>query len=855
MPGMARVCIVSPVKHILFMKKIIAGLLLAGIYACSPSHKTNKQPVAAMPPVKKDSTKPVSSIKSYKDIVTAKTITQKGLFTVHQTDGKYYFELPDSLLGREIMVITRFIKTPAGAGNYGGEEITEQTIRWEKGPSNNLFLRAVTLISAADSTNTIYKAVTNANVDPIIAAFDIKAYSKDSTGTIIEVTDFFKGESPLLAMSPDNKRAYLLGMLATDRSYIKSIHSYPINTEIRTVKTWSAAPPTDRPTRLLAVYTGAITMEFNNSFILLPKTPMQKRLFDYRVGYFASEYNLYGDDQQQMQTKTFIHRWRLEPREEDMDKWKRGELVTPKKQIVYYIDPATPKKWRPYLMAGINDWQQAFEKAGFKNAILAREWPEGDTTMSLEDARFSVLRYFASPTENAYGPNIADPRSGEIIESHIGWYHNVMKLVHDWYMIQTAAIDPRARKMVFEDSLMGQLIRFVSSHEIGHTLGLRHNMGASSRTPVENLRNKAWVEAHGHTPSIMDYARFNYVAQPEDSISSKGIYPRIGEYDKWAIQWGYTLLPGVPDAEGETAVLNKWIIDSVGTNPLLWFSGEGKDYDPRSQAEDLGDDNMKASEYGIKNLKRIVPKLIEWTKEKNGDDYDNLTVMYKQVLTQFDRYCGHVLKNLAGVYQTAKSVDQPGDLYVPVPKAIQKQTIAFLGRNLFQTPQWLLNNDILNKINNPALGDIISQNQGTMLMLVMSGGRLTRLESIANRYNGQDVYRPDELLSDIEHEVWTELVTGKPVDYYRRKLQRAYINNLAGIIDPSTLGGGMEALIASMSADAVRNSDVKFIARHHLITLKQKIADGIKKQKDVMSREHLEYALYSIGKILDDKKK
>jgi ribosomal protein S18 acetylase RimI-like enzyme len=454
--------------------------------------------------------------------------------------------------------------------------------------------------------------------------------------------------------------------LSPERSYIENIHTYPINTEIKTVKTFTVNPAPAAPAAggrapagMLPAgeETGAVTVELNNSFLLLPKTPMRKRTFDRRVGFFTSEYTVYGDDQQRVEEDEFIHHWRLEPKDEDIEKYKRGELVEPKKPIIIYIDPATPKQWRPFLIAGINDWQAAFEKAGFKNAIMGKEWPENDPTMSLEDARFSVIRYFASDIENAYGPNVADPRSGEILETHIGWYHNVMKLVHDWYMIQTAAVDPRARRMKFDDALMGDLIRFVSSHEVGHTLGLRHNMGSSSKTPVEKLRDKAWVEANGHTASIMDYARFNYVAQPEDNITSKGLYPRIGDYDKWAILWGYKYDPELTEEE-DKKIMSKLATDSL-KNPRLWFGGEGFNFDPRAQTEDLGDNAMKASDYGIKNLKRILPNLPEWTREE-ADEYDNLEEMYENVIQQFARYMGHVTKNVGGVQETFKSVEQQG---------------------------------------------------------------------------------------------------------------------------------------------------------------------------------------------------
>jgi len=465
-----------------------------------------------------------SQPKPYKEIITDKAVTKKGLFIVHKVEDKYYFEIPDSALNQEILAVTRFSKVPGGGRSYGGEIVNQQTIKFEKGPNNTVFLRVITLISYADSTNIISKAVANSYLDPIAASFPVAAYHKDSvaktSSSVIEDTDFFKGDNQVVSLNPRTKRNMNVSGIAADRSYIQSINTYPINTEIKTVKTFSSSPSTPGLTLSASPFpttsslpaaeaAGAITMELNTSFLLLPKTPMKRRFFDPRVGFFADDYVYYSDNQQKVESQVFAVRYRLEPKDEDIEKYKKGELVEPKKQIVYYIDPATPKQWRPYLIAGINDWQKAFEKAGFKNAIVGKEWPENDSTMSLEDARFCVIRYFASDIENAYGPNVHDPRSGEILESHIGWYHNVMQLVHDWYFVQAAAVDPKARKMKFDDELMGQLIRFVSSHEVGHTLGLRHNMGSSSKTPVEKLRDKAWVEANGHTASIMDYARFN----------------------------------------------------------------------------------------------------------------------------------------------------------------------------------------------------------------------------------------------------------------------------------------------------------------------------------------------------------
>ncbi|TMI85887.1 MAG: DUF5117 domain-containing protein, partial [Bacteroidetes bacterium] len=551
-------------------------------------------------------TPPTTGPRPYKEVITDKAKTDDGLFKVHKIDDKYFFEIPDSLMNRDILVVNRISKAAAGMRiggffGYAGDQIGQNVIRFQKGPNNKLFLLNISYAEyAKDSTSPMFTAVNNSNIQPIAAAFDIRSLGKDSTGVVIEVTDYINGDNDVLHFSGSLKSSLRFASIQSDKSYIVSVKSYPINVEIKTVKTYS------RMASLPGAAGGTssnMTVELNSSLVLLPKSPMQARYFDKRVGYFNVGYVDYDANPQGVESISVVQRWRLEPKDEDMEKYKRGELVEPKKQIVYYIDPATPKKWIPYLMLGVNDWQVAFEKAGFKNAIVAKvapTWRE-DSTWSLDDARNSAIVYKPSDIANASGPRISDPRSGEIMESHINWYHNVMELIHDWYMIQAGPNDPKARKMLYDDELMGQLIRFVSSHEVGHTLGLRHNFGSSSSVPVENLRNKAWVEANGHTPSIMDYARFNYVAQPEDNISEVGLFPRIGDYDKWAIQWGYKLFPQFKSAEEEQGYLNRWVIDSLKNRRLWWGDGESNQDDPRSQTEDLSNDAVKASMYGIKN--------------------------------------------------------------------------------------------------------------------------------------------------------------------------------------------------------------------------------------------------------------
>ncbi len=805
-------------------------------------------------------TPPKTGPKPYKDVITDKAQTFKGLFTVHKVEDKWYFEIPDSLFEREVLAVTRVSKTATGAG-YGGEEVNEQVLRFEKGPDNKIFLRVVFYVNIASDTLPIYQAVKNSNVEPIAAAFDVKAYGKDSTGAVIDVTDFFKGDNQVISLPSGYKRVYNLTSISSDRSFINYIKTFPINTEVHVTKTYGASPPSPVPSPfptanlIAAAEAGAVTLELNTSMILLPKTPYRRRFYDERVSYFSDGYTNYGLDAEKSESERFIVRWRLEPKPEDVVKMKHGELVEPQKPIVYYIDPATPVKWRKYLKLGIEDWQKAFEKAGFKNAIIAKDWPENDSTMSLEDARFSVIRYFASDIENAYGPNVHDPRSGEIIESHIGWYHNVMNLLRDWYLIQTAAVDPRARKIKFDDELMGDLVRFVSSHEVGHTLGLPHNMGSSSATPVEKLRDKAWVEANGHTASIMDYARFNYVAQPEDSIGPAGLYPRIGDYDKWAIEWGYKIIPDKNEKE-ERSILNEWA-KAHASNPRYRFLRQRFiPTDPRAQTEDLGDNAMKASEYGIKNLKRILPNLSKWTFEP-GQPFDNLDELYEQVIIQLRRYMGHVTANIGGIYEDPKTYDQPGEIFTPVPKNLQKDAVTFLNKYAFETPQWLLDWKQLKEFNQDQVVEEIRAFQQGTLNGVLDPGRLERIsESMAQL--GKDAYSSDELLDDLRKGIWSEVYARKAIDIYRRNLQKAFVETLGNIINGQ--GGiriqgisGRTASALGITSVTIRVSDIISVAKGTLRTLKSDITAALPSISDRMTKYHLQDVLDRINIILNPK--
>ena len=791
--------------------------------------------------------------KPYKDVITEKAITRRGLFYVHKIEDKWFFELSDSALNRDILVVNRISKAPAdtrsGFFGYAGDEINQSVIRFEKGPNNKVFLRKISFtVYAKDSTKPMYKSVMNSNIQPIAAAFDIRAFSKDSTGSVIELTDFINGDNDILFFASFFKSALRIGGVQSDKSYVVDVKSYPLNVEIKTVKTYNRSSFSPIPGIAPQGPSGNATFELNSSMLLLPAVPMRPRYYDDRVAYFTTGYTDFDADPQGVKNVSMITRWRLEPKDEDLDKFKRGELVEPKKPIVYYIDPATPKKWIPYLIQGVNDWQKAFEKAGFKNAIIGKvaPTPSEDSTWSLEDSRFSAIVYKPSEVANAQGPHVHDPRSGEIMESHINWFHKVMTLLRTWYMVQAAPSDPRARKAKFDDELMGQLIRFVASHEVGHTLGLPHNMGSLSATPVEKLRDKAWVEANGHTASIMDYARFNYVAQPEDKIAPVGLYPRIGDYDLWAIEWGYKSLPGKTEEE-EKQILNDWVKSRYSDPRLRYYHQDGMD--PRAQTEDLGDNAIKASEYGIKNLKRIVPELPAWLNQK-GENFDDLNEVYNEIVSQYTRYMGHVLTNIGGIKTDYKTGEQEGPVYSITPKARQKEAVQFLHTHLFQTPQWLLNKSVLDKISVPT-SDRISTLQDNLLGTLLSSGRLQRLISSYNR--DETAYRVDDYLEDLKRGIWMELANHKPIDNYRRNLQKSFVERLGAMVNPPSTppatGGGI--VIFFGPAIDPKKSDVVSVAKGILRSLKSEINAALPTYSDKMSRYHLQDVAERLDRILN----
>jgi hypothetical protein len=767
--------------------------------------------------------------KPYKEVITAEAKTDSGLFIVHRVGEKLYYEIPTAELDKDMLLVTRIAETLTGIG-YGGEEANEAVLRWQR-QDQKILLRVASFVNVANDSLPIATAVRTSNFEPIIQAFDIEAFNGDSSAVVIEVTPLFTKDVPMLGLQARRREQYKVRRLDESRSYLVSAHSYPRNIEVRHVLTYDAsAAPSDAST-------GTISLEMNQSMILLPEHPMQPRLYDDRVGYFGIRQTDYGRDAQRAEERRYIARWRLEPK--DTAAFLRGELVEPVKPIVYYIDPATPVQWRPYLKQGIEDWNVAFEAAGFKHAIRAMDppTPEQDPEFSLEDVRYSSIRYFASDIQNAYGPHVSDPRTGEILESDIGWYHNVMNLVRDWFLIQTAAANPAARHVKFSDSLMGELIRFVSSHEVGHTLGLPHNMKASAAYPVDSLRSASFTCKMNTAASIMDYARFNYVAQPED----KGVcfMPGIGVYDLYSIRWGYRPILDAASPDAERPTLDRWIREHEG-DPMYMF-GDATGMDPASQTEALGDDGVKASAYGIANLKRIVPNLIAWTHEPLAD-YSQLEELYGQAIGQWARYMGHVTTVIGGINETRKSADQAGPVYVPVPEAQQRAAMRFLRAEAFATPTWMLNRDILDRIENPAAVERIRARQASVLNGLLSFDRLQRLIE-------------SEAAVGSHGAIWTELSSGAAIDVYRRDLQRAYLARMQYLMtqEPPPIPAQFRQFVRRTEVN-VAESDIRPYARGELEALKREITAALPKVTDRATRLHLRDALVRIQDILEPKK-
>ena len=780
--------------------------------------------------------------KPYVEVITEEAESDEGLFTVHRVDETYFFEIPESLYDVDMLLITRIGRVPAGLGGtiVSGAKVSEQVLRWER-RGDRILLRKVSFNQVAEDTLPIFESVVRNNFAPIVEAFDIEAIGPDGDTVVIDVTDFYSGDTPALSgLSAAQRKTYEVRSLDADRSFINYARSYPLNVDVRHTLTFSAAaPPTD-------VRAATISMEMHQSMVLLPEDPMMPRRRDDRVGYSSISQVNFGLDELKAAEQTFIRRWRLEP--SDPEAYARGELVDPVKPIVYYVDPATPARWRPHVRRGIEDWQAAFETAGFSNAIVALDPPshEEDPDWAAEDARYSVVRWAASMVRNAMGPSVSDPRTGEIIESDIVWFHNHMRSYRNRLMIETGASNPAARSLDMPDELMGETIRQVIAHEIGHAIGLPHNMIGSSSYPTESLRDPDFARRMGVSPSVMDYARQNYVAQPGDGLEPTDYIRKIGPYDHYAVNWGYRVIPGAKSPDEEKATLDGWIAEHAD-DPMYRF-GSSTGWNPDAQTEDMGNDPVKSSGYGVANLKRVVPNLVEWTKTP-GENFDDLEELYGELVGQWSRYIGHVITLVGGRYQNAKSTDQGEPIYTPVSRDKQEHAVQFVIQEAFESPTWLADKDILRRIEHAGALERVRGRQVGFLNQMLNPGRMQRV--IESEVFDPDPYRLVDYLGDLREGVFSELDDGSPIDTYRRNLHRAYVERLEYLMtdDPTATppSGGNTTRVD------VSQSDIRPLARAQLETIQEdaeRVATGT---EDEVTRAHMVDLAARARAILEDR--
>ena len=824
------------------MKKTYFAFLLALTFGCLSSAgamATNTVGRASPPPQADQSGNPEDSEseskaddqdgpKPYAEVITEEAETDEGLFTIHKVDETYFFEIPESMYNVDMLLVTRIGRVPAGFGGFivSGSKVSEQVLHWER-RGDRILLRKVSFNQVAEDSLPIFDSVVRNNFAPILEAFDIEAIGPDGDTVVIDVTDFYSGDTPALSgLSAEQRKTYEVRSLDADRSFINYARSYPRNVDVRHTLTFAAnAPPAD-------VNAATISMEMHQSMVLLPENPMMPRLRDDRVGYSSISQVNFGLDELKAAEQTFIRRWRLEP--SDPEAYARGELVDPVKPIVYYIDPATPDRWRRHVRQGIEDWQAAFETAGFSNAIVARDppSPEEDPDWAAEDTRYSVVRWAASMVRNAMGPSVSDPRTGEIIESDIVWFHNHLRSYRNRLMIETGASNPAARSLDMPDELMGETVRQVIAHEIGHAIGMPHNMIGSSSYPTESLRDPDFARRMGVSPSVMDYARQNYVAQPGDGLKPTDYIRKIGPYDHYAINWGYRVIPKAKSPDDEKATLDRWIAEHAD-DPMYRF-GSRTGWNPDAQTEDMGDDPVKSSGYGVANLKRVAPNLVEWTKTP-GENFDDLEELYGELVGQWNRYVGHVITLVGGRYQNAKSTDQGEPIYTPVTRDNQEEAVRFVIDEAFESPTWLADMEILRRIEHAGALERVRGRQVGFLNQMLDPRRMQRV--IESEVFDPDPYRLIEYLADLRDGVFSELDDGTAIDTYRRNLQRAYVERLEYLMTeepPAPRQGARNVTRVDVS-----QSDIRPLARAQLEAIRDQAELAATGAGDEMTRAHM----------------
>ena len=818
---------------------MIKKLLIFGLFSLVLTHtaqaqlfgkkknKNKKEATTEKP--KKDK----NGIKKYGDVITEDAVIDDGLFKVHQMEQDYFYEIPFDLLEKDMLWVSRIAQIPDNLGGgyvNAGSKTNEQVVHWQR-YQNKILLRVKSYTNIADSTKAISNSVKVNNFEPILFAFDIKAFNADSTAAVIQVDKLFTTDvAAISGLSSRLRQRYKVKKLDQSRSFINSIKSFPENIEVKQDFTYDASEPPSFSD------TGSISLQMNQSMILLPEEPMTPRLNDPRVGFFTLSQIDYGSPKLKADQKRYIRRWRLEPK--DPEAYARGELVEPVKPIVYYLDPGTPENLQKYIKQGIEDWQKPFETAGFKNAIIAKDapTPEEDPEFSPEDIRYSVVRYVASTTRNAVGPSVSDPRSGEIIESDIIWYHNHLRSYRNRYLLETGAANPSARTLDTPDEEIGEMMRMVIAHEVGHALGFPHNMAASYAYPVDSLRSGSFTQKNGIAASIMDYARYNYVAQPGDE--NIRFIRQMGPYDHYAVNWGYRWLPNIQEPEDEKATLNQWILEKAD-DPKFKYGRQSSYFDPQSQTECIGDDPIKASTYGIKNLKYVMTQLPSWTSDQTND-YDDLEELYGELLGVFNRYVRHVARNVGGVYENIKTPEQEGTVYTALSAEEQRKSMEWLHKNIFETPAWLLDTSVLQNIDHTAYFENVRRVQSSQLNQLMGLETLGRL--INSETTQDDNYSAYEMLSDLRKGLWSEAYRSRNVELYRRNLQNTYLDYMADLLTDD-----------DASNYNVETSDVRTLVRGELTTLKRTLNRAKNANVNTMTKYHYENAIAKIDELFDSK--